>query len=144
MPAPAQSIWIPGRGDTNFAALNVARAVKEYDEQLEFGQNNDTGQWCIFLIRRGEAPLPVIGFNEIPHPEDAVRRLVQADARRRGNEILDEMNRHNKQFDIEREEAAVEADQRLAEAAEWALRHEGKTPHKKVVMGKGRQRGGLT
>lgn len=144
MPAPASSIWIPSKGDTNLAALRVDRAVNEYDEQLSFGQNNDTGQWCIFLIRRGEAPLPVIGFNEIPHPEDAIKRLVQADARRRGNEILDAMNRHNKQAEIEREAAAVEADKQLAETAEWALRMEGKTPHKKIIMGKGRQRGGLT
>lgn len=144
MPAPATSIYVPGRGDVNMSAYRVDQAVNEYDELLHFGQNNDTGQWCIFLIRRGEAPLPVIGFNEIPHPHDAIKRLVQADARRRGNEILDEINRHNKQFEIEREERAVEADQRLAETAEWALRHEGKTPHKKVILGKGRERGGLT
>jgi hypothetical protein len=145
LPAPVEtSIWIPGQGDTNLAAVRVDRAVREYDEELSFGQNNDNGQWCIFLIRRGQAPHPVLGWDEIPHPEDAIKRLVQSDARRRGNEILDELNRHNKQFEIERETVAQEADAHLAEVAEWALRTEGKTPHKKVIMGKGRQRGGLT
>lgn len=139
------SIWLPQKGDTNFAALRVDKAVREYDEQLSFGRNNDTGDWCIFLLRRGEAPLPVIGFgSEIPHPEDAIKRLYRADAQRRGNEILDEINRHNKQIELARDVAAAEGEARLAEVAEWALRVEGKTPHKKVVMGRGRQRGGLT
>lgn len=144
--APVQtSIWLPNKGDTNFAALRVDKAVKEYDENLSFGQNNDTGDWCIFLIRRGEAPLPVIGFGrEIPHPEDAIKRLYRADAQRRGNEILDEINRHNAGLEKVRDDAAQEGEARLAEVAEWALRHEGRTSHKKVVMGKGRQRGGLT
>lgn len=144
MPAPASSIWIPGKGSTEFAALRVARAIKEYDADLEFGQNSDTGQWCIFLLRRGEAPMPVIGFDKIPHPEDAIKRLVQSDARRRGNEILDEMNRSNKNLEIARDDAAAAAEAQLAEVAEWALRTEGKTPHKRVILGKGRQRGGLT
>lgn len=144
MPAPATSVWLPGRGHTDFAALRVERVVQEYDEQLTFGRNNDTGQWCVFLIRRGELPMPVLGFDHIPHPDDVLKKLYQTDAKRRGNEILDEMNRHNKALEAEREVAAVEAEAHLAEVAEWALRVEGATPHKKVVMGKGRQRGGLT
>jgi hypothetical protein len=144
--APVQtSIWLPQKGDTNFAALRVDKAVREYDDQLSFGQNNDTGDWCIFLIRRGEAPLPVIGFGrEIPHPDDAIKRLYRADAKRRGHEILDEINRSNAELERARDEAAAEGEARLAEVAEWALRTEGKTSHKKVVMGKGRERGGLT
>jgi hypothetical protein len=143
--APASSIWLPGKGDTNFAALRVDKAVREYDEQLSFGRNEDTGDWCIFLIRRGEMPLPVIGFGrEIPHPEDAIKRLYRADAQRRGNEILDEMNRHNEKIEEARDLAAQEGEARLAETAEWALRVEGRTGHKKVFMGKGRERGGLT
>jgi hypothetical protein len=126
------------------AALRVERVVNEYDEQLTFGRNEETGQWCVFLVRRGEQPLPILGFDHIPHPEDVLKRLYQSDSKRRGNEILDEMNRHNAQAEKEREVVASEADARLAEVAEWALRTEGKTPHKKVVLGKGRQRGGLT
>lgn len=137
MPAPVETtIWLPGRGDTSLGELAVDKAVQEYDPLLRFGRNNDNGQWCIFLIKRGEAPLPVLGFDRVPHPDDALRRLYQSDALRRGNEILDEVIADRERHDAALELAAKEADAQLAEAGEWALREQGKTPHKRVYIGK--------
>lgn len=120
MPASASSIWLPETGVTDLAAIRVDRAVKEYDENLRFGRNEETGQWCVFLLRRGFAPLPVLGFRDIPHPEDAVKRLYQADAQRRGEEILDEVNRHNREQE-RLENAATE--QQIGQAVEDAAEH---------------------
>lgn len=126
MPAPTANIWLPGIGMTDIAQRRVDAAVQEYDENLRFGRNMESGQWCIFLMRRGHDPLPVIGFNDIPHPEDAIKRLHNADAQRRGEEILDEMNRHNEELKAPYEKAASEADEILAEAYEWGFRQMGR------------------
>lgn len=131
MPASASSIWLPGRGTVDIQAIRVDRAVQEYDENLRFGRNEETGQWCVFLLRRGFDPLPVLGFQDIPHPDDAVKRLWRADAQRRGEEILDELNRHNKDLEIaenaQTTREAEDAAELAAEHAERLLRQLGKT-----------------
>jgi len=94
------NIWVPDSFQDRQAA-SVDTVVRDYDQNLGFGKNEQTGQWCIFL-RHGsneltaEADLPIMGFNSIPHPEDALRRLHQADALRTGREILDQIERANK------------------------------------------------
>jgi len=128
---------------TDLQERRVDVAVKEYDENLRFGRNEETGQFCIFFLRRGHAPLPVLGFNEIPHPEDAVKKLWRTDALRRGNEILDEMNRENEEARKADEDAADEGIGQAAEGFEWLMRTQGQTPyiksfdisHKKNRMG---------
>ncbi len=143
MPAPAASIWLPGRGVTDIQERRVDAAVKEYDETLRFGRNEETGQHCIFMIKKGHAPLPVLGFNEIPHPDDAVRKLWKSDAMRHGKEILDTMNAENEEVHSERRRAADEANGIAAEGFEWLMRDQGQTPysksydisHKKTRMG---------
>jgi hypothetical protein len=139
VPAPAERIWLPGSGVTDLAAVRVDRAVNEYDEQLHFGRNEDTGQWCIFLIRRGEAPLPVLGFNDIPYPDDALKRLYQADAMRRGEEILDQMNRDNDKLREKDEEAVKQGIGIAAEAFEWGFRAMGSDKAKRIVVPMGRR-----
>lgn len=133
MPAPAEHIWLPGSGAVSLEVVRVDRAVQEYDPNLRFGRNEDTGDWCIFLIKRGEAPLPVLGFGrEIPHPRAALQRLERADSVRRGSEILDEMNRHNESLRKPFEDAAAEGAAITAEAFEWGYRAMGKG--KRVII----------
>jgi hypothetical protein len=131
MPAVVSKIWLPGAGMTDLSERRVDAAVKEYDENLRFGRNEETGQYCIFLIRRGFDPLPILGFNEIPHPEDAVKKLWRADAMRRGNEILDEMNKENEEARKADEYAADEGIGQAAEGFEWLMRTQGQTPYTK-------------
>ncbi len=134
MPAEAASIWLPGRGVTDFQERRVDAAVREYDETLRFGRNNDTGQYCIFMVKRGSAPLPILGFNEIPHPDDALRKLWKTDTLRHGNEILDTMNAENEEVHTERRAAADQANGIAAEGFEWLMRDQGQTPYGKIFM----------
>ena len=136
--ADKQNIWVPesfGHRETT----RVRKAVKEYDPNLDFGKNELTGQWCIFL-KRGvssasqEVDLPVLGFPEIPHPDDALRRLQESDALRTGNEILDKLVKNNQDIEDRREVAAQEATAQAAEGFDWGFRQMGKAPHSKVFI----------
>lgn len=132
-PAP---VWLP---DMHYyrQAVPVDKAVNEYDERLRFGIHQDTGQWVIIMVE-GEKRIPILGFNDIPTPDAALRRLYQSDARRRGTQILDDINRHNKAIQKEKEDAAKDAEGILAEAFEYAYRLEGKHPNPRIILtGKG-------
>lgn len=131
MPTAATNIWLPGRGMTDMAERRVDAVVKEYDETLSFGRNMDTGQYCVFLNRRGADPLPVLGFNTVPHPEDVLKALYHTDAQRRGEEILDEMNAENEEARKADQYAADEGIGIAAEGFEWLMRNNGQTPYSK-------------
>lgn len=129
MPATSARIWLPGQGMTDLQERRVDTVVQEYDEDLRFGRNEETGQYCVFLMRRGSDPRPVLGFNKIPHPEDVLKALYQTDAKRRGLEILDEMNRENDERNKDKEYAADQAAGQAAEGFEWLMRDQGQTPY---------------
>lgn len=129
MPASTASIWLPGRGVTDIQERRVDIAVKEYDEDLRFGRNEETNQYCVFLCRGGDAPLPILGFNKIPHPEDALKALYATDSLRHGEQILDDINRHNESIEKAKEYAADEASSQAAEGFEWLMRDQGQTPY---------------
>lgn len=132
------NIWVP-ESFGHREVVRVRRAVKEYDPNLDFGRNELTGQWCIFL-KRGtseatqEVDLPILGFNDIPHPDDALSRLQQSDALRSGNEILDKMVKNNQDIEDRREVAAQEATEAAAEGFDWGFRQMGKAPYSKVFI----------
>lgn len=134
-----QSLWVPAHAADQREAWKVHQAVKQYDENLAFGRNEETGQWCIFM-RQGtnqattEHDLPILGFNEIPNPDDAIARLMKSDARRRGNEILDELNAHNEDINAERKRKADEAIGSAAEAFDWGFRAMGRHPNSRIFV----------
>ena len=139
MPIPSkQNIWVP-ESFGHREVVRVRKAVKEYDPNLDFGKNEVTGDWCIFL-KRGlttasqEVDLPVLGFKDIPHPDDALRRLHDSDAIRTGNEILDKLTKNNSDIEERREVAAQEATAQAAEGFDWGFRQMGKAPHAKVFI----------
>ena len=75
MPAPADKIWVPASHQMR-ETVPLQRALRDYDERLTFGRNEDNGDWCVFLNLRGERPIPVLGFGDIiPEREDMMRRL---------------------------------------------------------------------
>lgn len=129
------TIYLPGRGVVDLEANRVDRAVHEYDERLSFARNEETGDYCIFIkMERGwdgpDAGLPVLGFGkQIPHPEDALKRLYQADSLRRGNEILDDINRTNDDVHKQLDAAAHEGAGHYVEALESYMVHNGQTRH---------------
>lgn len=128
-PAP---IWLP---DSHFyrEAVPVDKAVNEYDERLHFGQNQSNGQWCIFMEEYGER-IPILGFERIPHPEDALKRLYHADARRHGQKILDDMVKHNEEVRDRPKARVDEAIGELAEAVEYGAREDGLTTSTRIFV----------
>jgi glutamate synthase domain-containing protein 1 len=132
------NIWVP-EAFGHREVTRVRNAVREYDPNLDFGRNEVTGQWCIFL-KRGvtqasqEVDLPVLGFEDIPHPDDALRKLHESDALRTGNEILDKITKNNEDIEARREVAAQEASAQAAEGFDWGFRQMGKAPHAKVFI----------
>jgi hypothetical protein len=133
------NIWVPPTAGYR-AEAQARAAAKEYDEDLDFGRNEATGQWCVFL-RQGTTQLtagrnlPVLGFDHVPTPDEIKRKLYLTDARRRGLEIVDEIQRHNDQIQENFDEATNEAARETAEAFEWGFRKLGKTEHKRVFLG---------
>jgi hypothetical protein len=118
--------------------------VVEYDERLIFSQHPLNGQWCIFMKMPadyetetqidGNNVLPLLGFRDIPHPEDAVKRLWQADTLRHGEQMLDEMNRRNAARKAEYEKAASDSSGEAAEAMEWFNRQAGTHPSPRIFI----------
>lgn len=133
-------VWTPPKAYDR-AAAEVSKAVRDYDERLGFGVNPDNGQWCIFM-RQGTTEetrggdLPVLGFPNIPSPEEAKRRLYESDAVRRGSEIVAEINKHNEEITRKFEDAASDASGEAAEAMEWFNRVAGTHPIPRIFVNK--------
>lgn len=116
-------------------ALSVQRAVEEYDERLYFERNQETGQWCCFLKTVPSEPdLPIFGWDEIPHPDDAIKRIWQNDALRHGEEILERIDRENADRQRPYDEAVDNAQGQLAEAFEWGFRKQGAHPQARIFV----------
>lgn len=134
--APELRLYVPGQGMLSVAESRAKRAVEEYDERLMLARHELTGDWCVFLQNGpfGE-PYPVIGLGQdLPHPDDIKKRLYQADAVRRGEEILDQINRHNESIQQRIEDAASEGSGIAAEALEWGFRRMGSHPHPRIFV----------
>lgn len=134
-------IWLPPRHQ--FLGLKEAQeAVRDYDADLDFGFNDETQQWCVFL-KRGtneltrEKDLPVLGFDHIPGRDEVQKRLYQSDAVRRGREIIDSWQRHNDALEAERDARHLDSDGQMAEMFEWGFRKKGseKAPIKVYMPG---------
>lgn len=124
-----EKFWVPdSHYDKQIAGLNYA--LREYDERLRFGKNEANGDWCVFLIARGEEPIAVLGFqNEIPTKEAMMHRLEQADTRRHGDWVLRQMEEHNRKLKEELDRPASEAAGEVATAMESFMHAQGRTPY---------------
>lgn len=137
MPVPAP-VWVPP-GTYDRRAKAVSQAVKEYDSRLGFGIHEENRQWVIF-IRQGETEetkggdLPILGFEDIPTPEDAKRRLYEADAVRRGDEILESIRRHNEELTKRFEDISDDASGQTAEHFEYFYRRMGLHPRPRIFV----------
>lgn len=122
------NIWVPP-SYRDRGLVEARRAVKDYDSELEFGLNEQTGQWCVFIPQGTngvtmERDLPVLGFNHIPTRDEVQKRLYESDARRRGYEILDAIQRHNDQLHAEQAKIS-DADREVAEKFAWGFKKMG-------------------
>lgn len=132
MPAPTDKLWVPASHEMR-ELVPLNRALNEYDERLRFGRNERNGDWCVFLIMRGEQPVPVLGFQDkIPSVEEMMTRLKAADTKRHGDAILVEMERHNNELRERQRQRVHEAEWELAEVMESFLHGQDKTPYKRI------------
>jgi len=130
------TFWLPPTF-THREVNEVRKAVKEYDPNLDFGKNEKTGDWCVFLKQgtmagSAKGDLPILGWRNIPDPQSAVKRIYDTDAMRHGKEMLDAINRHNEDINQGFEDRTAKAEGELAEAFEWGMRKSGITSHKRI------------
>jgi len=135
---PTESIWIPGRGQMVIRELQAARAVEEYASDLILGFRKDTQEWVVFKQGGPDGqPFPVFGLGrELPTPEEIQKRLYLADTKRRGGQIVEEVNRRNEARQQAARDVADGAAEIAAEAFDWALRKEGHGNQRIFVPGK--------
>ena len=139
-------LWVPGMGEVDVRTRQVQRAIEEYDERLVLARHEITGDWVVFIKLERNSPLstdqgnlyPVIGLGpELPDVEEVRKRLHQADARRHGSKLLDQINDHNERLRQESRLAADEAIGETAEALEWGFRKEGWHPQTRIFVPRG-------
>ena len=123
-------IWIPGKGEYDIRVWRVDKAVREYNERLMFGRNEDTGDWCVFIkAPHPQDPIAVLGFGDsIPEPDAAIKRLYEADTLRHGDEILKRIVREQNDYRKSLEYASDQASEESAEVIEHMMRMRGDSP----------------
>jgi hypothetical protein len=135
LPHGGGTLWVPGMGVVPTYLRPAMQAVEEYDADLRLARNDETGNWCVF-IERGDSPsFPVFNIGpELPSPDRIKQMLYMADVRRRGHEIVRDVERNNARRKAELEAVTADAAGEVAEAVESALRHAGATSHKRVYL----------
>lgn len=134
------TIYLPGRGVVNLTHRAVDEAVHAYDERLFAATHPHTGNDTIFVKMPphfedgidigGQRCLPILAFPEgFPHTDDVLKRIYQADAVRRGDEILREIHRHNDRIKAEKEYESSERAGELAEVIASYRHRNGETPY---------------
>ena len=135
MPELANKIWVPGShaNSVDKRIADIQRKLTEYDERLVFGRNEETGDWCIFVKMPPGAAVelwPAIGFRtEVPEPDEAMRRLIEADTLRIGDRFFDEAKAEALRQAKARSDAASEGESIAAEGMESFMHRNGKTPY---------------
>ena len=135
------SLWIPGQGFVPSHIRSSMQAVSEYDADLSLARDeNAGGQWVILLKSGPEGrPFPVLGLGyELPAPEAIKKKLYMSDTRRRGREIVADIQRNNDSIQARSREKLSEAGSEVAEVIEWALRKKGQIPDSKIFVPSGK------
>jgi hypothetical protein len=133
---PSESIWLPGHGELRFDEMHAAQAVEDYDPDLSLGQIRETGQWAVFLQRSDGSPFPVMGLgHELPSREKIHEILYKGDVRRRGREIVAEIEAAQRKEEKVYADAADDAQTAVAESIISHMNSEGTNPFPSVHMG---------
>lgn len=131
---PSASIWLPGKGLVPTHVRQAMQAVEEYDEDLTLGQRGE--DWVV-LSKRGPdgQPFPVYGLGrELPSADEIKRKLYMSDVRRRGAQIVAEVDRHNEAQKSAVQKIASDKAEVTADAYAWAHRKMGTHPSPRIFV----------
>lgn len=136
------NIWIPGAGLVPIHVRSAMKAVEEYDADLKLARDEVADQWVVMLKNGPEGrPFPVLGLGyELPAPEEIKRRLYMADTRRRGREIVAEIERRNEARRQELRAKAHDAGGEVAEAMDTALHLMKRHPVPRIFVPSGKDK----
>lgn len=136
-------IWLPPTA-RNREFAEARKAAKDYDPNLDFGWNEKTQQYCVYLkegtmAASKDGDWPILGFippDRIPTREEIQKRLYESDALRIGHEMIDAWNRHNEAL-MNKSTEITDSDREVAEKFEWGFRKMGsdKAPVKTFISG---------
>ena len=123
-------IYIPGRGSVDSDVYKVDAAVRQYNERLSFGLNEDTQEYCIFMrMPYPEPVLPILGFGrEVPHPDAACKKLWESDTMIHGDKILNDILKSQEEYKAALRYNADQATEDSAERVEHLMRTKGDSP----------------
>lgn len=127
-------LWLP-QSHLLGSALEVKKAVQEYDPDLTLGRHVD-GSWAVMVERGPEGqPFPVYNLgHELPGVDRVKRLLYEADVRRHGHKIVEQIQRRNDQRAKELNDIAHDAAADTAERIESALRNAGERPNTRIFV----------
>jgi hypothetical protein len=116
--------------------LRNNRRVKEYDERLRFGKNEERGDYCVFMLMpHGEPARPILGFgNDIPSEDRLMERLAESDTQRHGQYMRDHINRVNAEKAKEMEWKSLDSIGPAAERVEDWHRRRGSHPVPRIFV----------
>lgn len=138
--AGPDQLWVPGFGNAPVGISAAAKAVEEYDPDLALGQDERTGDYVV-LLKRGPdgTAFPVLGLGrELPAPEEIKRRLYQGDTRRRGRQIVADIERVNERRRAELRHQTREAAGEVAETMDAALHLMKRHPVPRIFVPSGK------
>jgi len=123
-------IYIPGRGSVDSSVYKVDAAVRQYNERLSFGLNEDTQEYCIFMrMPHPEPVLPILGFGrEVPHPDAACKKLWESDTMIHGDKILNDILKSQEEYKAALRYNSDQASADSAERVEHLMRMNGDSP----------------
>ena len=139
MKNPHPKIWLPRMGEVDVRVWKVNQAVKEYDERLSVGRNEETGDWCVYIKMPPGSYVelyPVHGLGpEMPtDPQPILEHLWKIDAARHGTQLLRDLEKGQEKWRAEQIRKQLEPNIILADVMEFAMRRFGQTPYTKVFV----------
>jgi len=135
-------IYLPGFGRVPFNIVSAQNAVSEYDPDLMLGRNEHTGEWQALIKNgpHGGQPFPVFTFGlELPDYEGIKRKLYLSDVRKRGHQIVLDIQNRNDARKAERDRVAADAAGEVAEFMEHEFRKSGEHPSPRIFVPSGKE-----
>lgn len=131
-------IYLPELGVVSKATWRVDDELRKYDERLYLKLHPMTGDYCVYVrqpIWSTLEDIAVLGLGENP-PTDwwvVLNKIREMDTLNHASNMLEETNKHNDRLRAERKAFSDAKIFEGAEALEYALRREGKSPVIKSV-----------